>query len=57
MCDYTGGEFRDNIETCGIGLFKRDEIPESVAVEKTTKEQILMCFNALDNPQTSTLFD
>lgn len=57
MCDYTGGDFRDNIETCGIGLFKRDEIPENVAVEKTTKEQILMCFNALDNPQTSTLFD
>ena len=57
LCRYEGGEFRENIETTEVGLFGRDEIPRELAVEKTTREQILMCFDALDNPLSPTLFD
>ena len=57
LCKYESGEFQKNIETTGIGLFGRDELPLDLAVEKTSREQILMCFDALDNPLSPTLFD
>ena len=57
LCKYESGEFQKNIETTGIGLFGRDELPIDLAVEKTSREQILMCFDALDNPLSPTLFD
>ena len=57
LCKYESGEFRENIETTGAGLFGRDEIPHALAVEKASREQILMCFDALDNPLSPTLFD
>ena len=57
LCKYESGEFQENIETTGVGLFGRDEIPINLAVEKTSREQILMCFDALDNPLSPTLFD
>ena len=57
LCKYESGEFRENIETTGGGLFGRDEIPHALAVEKASREQILMCFDALDNPLSPTLFD
>lgn len=57
LCKYESGEFEDNIETTEIGLFKRDEIPDNLAVEKTTKEQILMCFDSYEKKDAPTLFD
>lgn len=57
LCRYEGGEFENNIETTGIGLFEKDAIPENLAVEKCTREQILMCFEALENPGMPTIFD
>ena len=57
LCRYESGEFRENIETTGVGLFDRDEIPNNLAVEKTSRKQILMCFDALDDPLSPTLFD
>lgn len=57
MCEYNGGKFEENIETTEIAFFGKDEIPELLAVEKCTKEQILMCFNALESPDMPTLFD
>ena len=57
LCKYESGEFQKNIETTGVGLFGRDELPINLAVEKTSREQILMCFDALDNPLSPTLFD
>ena len=45
-CKVTGGKFEDNIETTEIQYFGREELPAELAVEKTTKEQILMCFQA-----------
>ena len=57
LCRYEGGEFRRNLETTETALFGEDELPENLAVEKCTREQIRMCFDALRNPQAPTLFD
>lgn len=57
LCKYEGGEFAENIETTGISLFDKNEIPENLAVEKCTREQILMCFDSYENPAAPTLFD
>lgn len=57
LCRYESGEFVENIETTEIGLFDKDSLPQNLAVEKTTKEQILMCFDAYENRELPTLFD
>ena len=57
LCRYESGEFRENDETTEIKLFDRESIPENLAVEKTTREQILMCFDAYDHPDMPTLFE
>lgn len=57
LCSYESGEFEKNIETTGIGFFGRDSVPEGLATEKTTKEQILMCFDSYENADMPTLFD
>ena len=57
QCKYESGEFEDNIETTGIAFFDEDTLPENLAVEKCTGEQILMCFEALRNPNAPTAFD
>ena len=57
LCRYIEGEFEDNIETTEIGFFDRDEIPENLANEKCTEEQILMCFESLNDQTLPTIFD
>ena len=57
QCKYEGGEFADNIETTEITFFGKDELPENLAVEKCTKEQIEMCFAAYRDPHMPTVFD
>lgn len=57
LCKYKSGKFESNIETTEIAFFGKNEIPENLAVEKCTKEQILMCFEALEQPDFSTIFD
>lgn len=57
QCKYESGEFEDNIETTGIAFFDEDTLPENLAVEKCTREQILMCFAALQDPNAPTVFD
>lgn len=57
LCKYESGEFKNNIETTEIGFFDKDSIPENLAVEKTTKKQIQMCFDYYNNPNSPTLFD
>ena len=46
LCAAMGGEFAPNIETVQSGYFGRDELPGELAETKTTREQILMCFDA-----------
>ncbi len=57
QCKYVCGEFEKNIETTEIGFFGKDEIPENLAVEKCTREQVLMCFEAYGNPEMPTMFE
>ena len=57
LCRYESGEFMKNIETTEIRFFDRDSIPEKLAVEKTTREQILMCFDAYEDPDWRAMFD
>ena len=57
QCKYKSGEFEDNIETTGIAFFDEDMLPENLAVEKCTREQILMCFAARRDPNAPTVFD
>lgn len=49
LCKTEGGSFKENVETSEIKYFAKDELPENLAVEKTTKEQILTCFKASEN--------
>lgn len=57
QCKYESGKFTDNIETTEIDFFGKNEIPENLAAEKCTKEQILMCFDAYSNRNAAALFD
>ena len=57
LCKSTGGSFAENIETTGIGYFIRDELPANLATEKTTAEQIQMCFDANNDNNWKTQFD
>lgn len=56
LCRALGGEFRPNIETLGTGYFAMDGLPP-LATEKTTQEQIAMCFAAERDPHWQTLID
>jgi len=57
LCSLVGGEFAENIETTEIQYFSFDEIPENLATEKTSKEQIKMCFDAFHTENWQTQFD
>ncbi len=57
LCDLVAGEFIKNSETTEINYFSLDEIPDNLAEEKTTKEQIEMCFKASKDENWQTQFD
>lgn len=58
LCKAIGGEFSENIETIGTQYFPKNELPVHIANEKTTVEQILMCFDANDAGDSwATKFD
>ena len=57
LCNVIGGEFVENIETTEIEYFSLDELPNSLAEEKTTKEQIEMCFKAYKDENWKVQFD
>ena len=50
LCQPISGAFAENIETTEARYFAMDELPENLAVEKTTREQIEMCFAAYADP-------
>lgn len=56
LCDLIGGEFIPNIETTEIGYFSLDNLP-NLSDDKTTKEQIEMCFEAYKNENWQVKFD
>ena len=57
LCEERGGTFRENIETTEARYFAADELPENLAPEKSTREQIRLCFDAAAAPAWQTVFD
>jgi len=57
QCRAIGGAFDENIETTEIRYFDRDALPENLAVEKNTAEQIQMCFDAYQRKDWKTVLD
>ncbi len=57
LCKFEGGKFEKNIETTETGFFSREEIPDNLAIEKSSFEQIMMCFDSYENLSSPTLFD
>lgn len=57
LCRAIGGEFAQNIETTETAYFSAEELPEQLAVEKTSREQELMCLDAAAGRLPGVLFD
>lgn len=57
LCKIIGGKFVENIETTEIAFFDEADLPMDLANEKTTKEQILMCFKAMKKENWQPYFD
>ena len=57
LCEYDSGEFKENIETTETRLFDRNALPDNLADEKTTAEQIRLCFEYYDNPHKETCLE
>ena len=57
LCKVIKGTFEKNIKTIGIKYFNQEELPDNLAIEKTSKEQILMCFEAQKNENWKVQFD
>lgn len=56
LCDLLGGQFQPNLETLDSGWFGLDELPV-LSTEKTTRDQISMCFDACRAGSWTTLLD
>lgn len=57
LCEVIGGEFAENIETIETRYFSLEDLPDHLAEEKTSKEQIVMCFQAFSDANWQTQFD
>lgn len=57
LCTVTGGTFEPNLETTESRYFGPDELPSPLASEKTTEEQIRMCFDAYHAEHWKTMID
>ena len=57
LCEVISGEFEKNIETTETCYFSLEDLPLNLAEEKTNREQIEMCFQALEDQNWQTWFD
>jgi ADP-ribose pyrophosphatase YjhB (NUDIX family) len=55
-CELIGNEFKENTETLESGFFPLDSLPP-LSIERNTREQIEMCFEARNHQQFEALFD
>ena len=56
LCDLLGGQFLPNSETIASGYFSLEDLPP-LSENKTTQDQIRMCFDAYHAEHWHTLFD
>lgn len=57
LCELIGGEFTENVETTEIAFFDVENLPANLAKEKTTEQQIKMCFEAYEAENWQPYFD
>ena len=57
LCELVSGEFKKNIETTETSYFSLEDLPSNLAEEKTTKEQIQLCFKAYFSKYWEAEFD
>ena len=57
LCEPLGGEFSPNTETVASGWFSENGLPEPMANEKCTAEQVRLCFEASRAEHWETRFD
>lgn len=57
LCRCLQGDFIENTETTETAYFGMDELPDNLAVEKTTREQLKMCFQAYEDENWRVQFD
>jgi len=57
LCRRISGQFQENSETVCSGWFSPDSLPEALAVEKNTAEQIALCFEAYNSTYWETRFE
>ena len=57
LCRALGGEFRPNSETVETQYFALEDLPSPLAIEKTTEEEIRLCFDASLDEHWQTVFD
>lgn len=57
LCEAVSGEFVENIETIETQYFSLEDLPHNLAEEKTSREQIEMCFQAFFDKNWQTWFD
>jgi len=57
LCTPVEGHFEKNIETVASRYFSKEELPEKLTADKNTKEQVLMCFEAMEADHWETVFD
>lgn len=55
-CELIENSFRENTETLNSGFFSLSELPE-LSIERTTREQIELCFEAQKQKLFETVFD
>lgn len=56
LCKSLGGQFVANSETLASGYFALDDLP-ALSVNKTTKEQIALCYEAYKAEHWEARFD
>ncbi len=57
LCEVIGGSFKENIETTEIEYFALNNLPDNLSEERSTKEQIEMCFKAYTDENWQVQFD
>lgn len=57
LCELLDGDFVQNSETTESGFFALDALPAPLAQEKSSSEQIALCFQAAAAERWETVFD
>lgn len=57
LCKVLGGSFQPNIETTEAAYFSEQELPQNIALEKNSLDQIHRCFAAHRTPDWKTTMD